>query len=301
MGFRLEGEVSGLCQYVIQEDHRAVGIVMPDGRQNGRPIPPYDYKKFNKYLVHHVGYLRYDLGDLAPTGVVTSPLGRAGTPSSEVIYRFNFDHLKFGFEPADDDMVPRGLDMPDLARFAPMVSTRPSLFSDNPPNELLMRTILRGGSLTTRPFGGWSEFDTSLQPNGGAPYRGQFAGFATWSRTVPDDRLLLRIRDWKGNVKNVIQLNPREPNGTIRLKIANLCAENPLEWPELFLRAVTDAPDNDFKWFYFLWEDRRGSFEKLLNQNGQNKLLPVPVPIPAHGEVSNCTGSQITVGNVGGT
>ena len=302
MPFTLEVEFSGLCQYLIQRDGKQVGIVMPDGRQNGRrgdgrPIAPPDFRKFNTYLVPHVGYLRYDLADVAVLPNQTPAVsngGGASTPSHEVIYRFDFDDLDFG--PGFEPMQKPTLDMPKVEEFAPTVSTKPGLFGEKPPNELLMRTILRGGSLTTQPNGGVSTFNLALNPKG-QPYVSSFAGFATWKTSINTAQLELRIRHWNGADKTVIRLRPREPDGTVRLKVGNLCAENPLEWPELFLRMANGEPDNDFKWFYSLWRDSRGDFEKVLSPP---HLLPVPEPIEAHGDVTNCTGSQSTVDSVEG-
>lgn len=302
MPFNLEVEFSGLCLYLVQEDGKAVGIVMPDGRQNrpqsngqtGRPTMPDDFGKSKEYLVNHVGYLRYDLTDLVPRIGASIP-SQGGTPSSEVVYRFDRDDLAFEFQTSEPMQVGQ-IDMPDLAQFAPTASTKPGLFGPKPPTELLMRTILTGGSLTTQPNGGLSEFNLALNPDG-ATYVGQFAGSATWKCAVSGNDVVLRVRDWKGRDKNVVHLSPREDNGIVRVKIANLCAENPLEWPELFLRMSDGEPDNDFKWFYSLWADSRGSFGSNLSAP---RLLPVPKPIQAHGDVTNCTGSLRFVASVGG-
>lgn len=291
MAFMLEVEFSGLCQYLVQRDGQQVGVVMPDGRQNGRPVEPFDFETSGEYLVHHVGYLRYDLAD---TGVPISTVGRAKTPSYEVIHRFDFDDLDFGLG-FDEPMEQPELDLPNLREFAPTVSTKPGLFGEKPPERLLMRTILRGGRLTTRPNGGLWQINQSLQPNG-KRHLGTFAGVAIWRRTVYDDELVVRVRDWKGGDKDVVRLRPRGKDRIVRLKIANLCSENPLEWPELYLRMFSGDADDDFKWFYFLWEDRRGKeFKDLL---GSSRSLPVPESIQAHGDATNCTGSQYLVDSV---
>jgi hypothetical protein len=293
MAFMLEVEFSGLCQYLVQSDGQQVGVVMPDARQNGRPVKPFDFEASGKYLVHHVGYLRYDLAD---TGVPVSTVGRARTPSYEVVHRFDSDDLDFGFG-FDELMEPPELDLPALSEFAPTLSTKPGLFGVDPPRELLMRTILRGGRLTTRSNGGLWQFNQSLQKNGKV-YLGQFAGVAVWRRLVFDDELVLRVRDWKGADKDIIRLRPHGKDRIVRLKIANLCSENPLEWPELYLRMFSGDADEDFKWFYRLWEDAQNSnLEELLG----SRPLPVPLPIQAHGNLANCTGSKLVVHSVEGS
>jgi hypothetical protein len=289
MAFMLEVEFAGLVKYLIQRDGTQVGILMPDGRQKGRPIEPYDFGEFKRHLVYHVGYIRYDLAD---TGVEVPTVGKGRTPAYEVVHRFDFEDLDFGLG-FDQPMDPIKLDMPELRQFAPHASPKPGLFSPAPPPELLMRSIIRGGSLTTRPNGGVSEFNACLNPRGKC-YTGAFAGSALWRRIVFDDELVLRLRTFGGEERQVIRLRPHGRDRIVRLKVANLCSENPLEWPELTLRSVDDQPDNDFKWFYFLWQDTRGSFPELLGQS-QPHLLPVPTPLPDAGDVSNCTGSQHTV------
>lgn len=270
--------------------------MMPDARQNGRPKEPFDFESSKKYLVPHVGYLRYNLAD---AGVPISPAGRGGTPSYEVIHRFNFDDLDFGFG-FDEPMEQRELHLPNLRELAPTLRTKPGLFSQTPPDDLLMRTILRGGSLTTRPNGGLWQIRRTLSSNGttAPPYLGEFAGFATWRRFVFDDEIVLRVRDWNGTEKDVIRLRPFGRDRVVRLKIANLCAENPLEWPELYLRMFSGDADDDFRWFYRLLEDTRGDFKDLL---GPSRGLPVPEPIQAHGDLTNCTGSRYLVESVEGS
>ena len=296
MAFMLEVEFTGLCHFLVQRDGEQVGVVMPDARQNGRPVRSYDFEASRQYLVHHVGYLRYDLAD---TGVPVSTVGRARTPSYEVIHRFDFDDLDFGLG-FDQPMDPPELDLPTLTEFAPGVSTRPGLFGAAPTRRLLMRTILRGGNLTTRPNGGLWQFNQSLQRNG-RPYLGTFAGSAIWRRIVFNDDLVLRVRDWGGADKDVIRLRPHGRDRIVRLKIANLCAENPLEWPELYLRMFSGNADDDFKWFYHLWQDNtREEFDTLLHGNPPRRL-PVPEPIQAHGDASNCTGSKHFVNSVEGS
>jgi hypothetical protein len=58
----------------------------------------------------------------------------------------------------------------------------------------------------------------------------------------------------------------------VSVKIANLCAVNPLEWDEMEQRS-TDGPDNDFKWLYQLFRPKNGiSWDDYL----KDKTLPAP-------------------------
>lgn len=160
-----------------------------------------------------------------------------------------------------------------------------------------MRTILRGGSLTTRPGGGLWKIDRSTTDE---PYVGSFAGFAIWRRFVNADALTIRVREWGGANKHFIRLQPHNDRSVLRLKIANLCSENPLEWPELYRRSFTGNEDKDFRWFYFLWEHPDQNFDRMLKQDSP-PLLPVPKPIRAHGDVENCTSALFVVDSVEGT
>ena len=270
MAFTLEVEFSGLCQYLIQRDGKQVGIVMPDARQNGRPVRPHDFEASKKYLVHHVGYLRYNLAD---AGVPIQIAGRAGTPSYEVdpSLRLRRPRFRSRFRRADataevgsadaDGVRSHGFDLAwPLQRKAAGQVTHANDSARWEPNDSAEWRVV-----AVQP---------SLQKNG-KRYLGEFAGFAIWRRLVLDDELVLRVRDWSGGDKDVIRLRPYGRDRVVRLKIANLCSENPLEWPELYRRVFTGDSDDDFKWFYFLWQDRsQTGFEKLLVQI--RPLFPCP-------------------------
>src|SRR5258708_34835285 len=106
MSFNLEVEFVGLCNYLVQQDQTAVGMVMPDARLplDGLPVDPDDNPPCKDHLVYHVGYLRYNLADAGPGGRPEVPSdGRAGTPSFEVIHRFDYDEIDFGFESCESE------------------------------------------------------------------------------------------------------------------------------------------------------------------------------------------------------
>ena len=295
MTFVLEVEFSGLCQYLVHRDGTQVGIILPDARlgKDGLPVNADDYCTTRKHLVNHVGYLRYDLAD---TGVPIPMRGRAGTPSFEVVYRFDGDDLDFGLG-SDQPLEQCDLYVPDVGEFAPLVTLKPGMFSSQPPERLLMRTVLRGGHITSKPNGGLWKFNDVLQPKS-KPYARSFSGLCRWRRMVFSDELVLRLRSWDGREKMTISLAPRGQDKIVRLKIANLCSNNPMEWPELFPRMFEGEADDDFKWFYFLWQDSRGSFKDLISERPPH-TLPVPEPVPGHGDVSNCTPPKLRVNSLG--
>jgi hypothetical protein len=292
MGFILDVEFSGLCHFLVHPDGRQIGVVMPDGRlpkETGRTIPPYDKPPFKDDLVCHVGYLRYNLAD---TGVDVGGSGSSDDPSFEVVHRFDFDDLDFGLG-FDEPLAEPRLAVPDVKDFAPNVEPVPGLFGVSPPRRLLMRTILRGGRLTSTPTDALWKFNGCLHPKG-VEHIGKFAGFVRWRRFVFDDELVMRLSSWTGVDKTVVRLRPHGPERVVKLKIANLCAENPLEWPELFPRLFQAKADNDFKWFYFLWADKSGKEFKEILKGCKPGPLPVPEPFKSHGDIDNCTSSKQT-------
>lgn len=59
------------------------------------------------------------------------------------------------------------------------------------------------------------------------------------------------------------------------MRIANICADNPLEWRELGVqRVVVSREDDDFRWFYQILESKTGSLTSLVARSGGK--LPVP-------------------------
>ena len=76
---------------------------------------------------------------------------------------------------------------------------------------------------------------------------------------------------------------------SIVLKVANLCSENPLEWPELVMHQVNRA-DRDFKWMYRLMAPAQGTLASLLQPD---ELLPIPLQQGATPfSVQGCMGSR---------
>jgi hypothetical protein len=282
--FKLVVEFAGLCGFLTHSDGQHVGVYMPDGRKplsgstsDGRPMPCED----GEMLVHHVGYLRYNLAD---TGANVPALGREETPGFEVVRRFDREQLDFvGLSTSD---IETQLALPLVPRFAPAVYPDSAIFSKSPPRELLMRSVLTGGCLGSTPDDGLWQFSNALNP-GGIVYRDAFAGSTTWTVPVDADFIDVRLSPFDGSGATTVRLMPRAIPGEVHIKIANLCAENPLEWPELFLRMFNGRSDDDFKWFYQLWNHPDG-FGKAL----KGAKFPVPELVSSHGGVTDCTGAQ---------
>jgi hypothetical protein len=284
VSFELRIEFSGLCLFIVNQDRTRVGVAMPDAREKANIATMRHVD--NTVAVPHAGYLRFDLRDLQPD-VPDIPGGTASNgPRYEVVHRFDGEALDLGLGP---DPAKIGIDellFPNFKSIDDRLAILPGLFGDAPPTELLMRTVLAGGTFTSHSGGSNWTFPTINLPAGG-PYQGQFANYVVWTRTISGDSLTVTIAPFRKGEPTTLRLKPR--NGVLQLKIANLCADNPLEWRELKLRTVSGDEDLDFKWLYRLMKDP----EKVAP--GINAELPVPVLDRTSGVANrdwDCTGGM---------
>jgi hypothetical protein len=314
MSFNLEIEFSGLCLYVVHPEQQRVAVLLPDARRTEGNDPPRQVD--GEEGVPHVGYLRFNLANLItglPAGVEEQDF-REG-PEYEVIHRFDRQVLELtglGQEP-----MTVSLDVPNFARFASDMQLAQGLFSANPPPTLLMRTILVGGTLAggkhtekwhMAPLSAKLEASSppahvdAVSPQESPPENhagspppdpladDQFASGAMWTRKVEADEVGVRISTFEGGVHAAFTLRPVAGAGSVRLKIANLCAENPLEWAEMNLRKV-EGDDIDFKWLYSLIE-----VPKVITAVTGLADLPVPRRGPGGlvGHLDDCMPARIT-------
>ena len=250
MSFTLQVEFSGLCFYIIDPNGTQVGIVMPDAHNrpnlthlDGTPAKP------------HVGYIRYDL---ANAGVDVPHDVSLDAPLYEGIHRFKREDLDFGL-PSDEPLATPALELPEVKEYAKGLELLPGLYGKNPPPILLMRTVLRGGRLETMPeIESW-KFSSVLNPTRPTQYEGKFAGSATWTRQVNANELVIRLGEFDGTPKSTLRLKPVAADTVVKLKVANLCSDNPLEWPEMPTRTFLGGFDDDFKWFYRLLKHTAGT------------------------------------------
>ena len=288
MSFELRIEFSGLCLFVVNAERTRVGVVMPDARE--RPNIATMRHLDNTVAVPHVGYLRFDLRDLQP-GVPDIPGGNGNNgPRYEVVHRFGGEALDLGLGREQSKVGIDELLFPNFMSIDGRLALLPGLFGDAPPEQLLMRTVLTGGTFTSHSGGSNWTFPT-IDTSAGSPYQGQFANYAVWTRTISADSLTLTIAPFKKGEPTTLRLKPN--NGVVQLKIANLCSENPLEWRELKLRTVSGDEDLDFKWLYSLMKNSQ------LAAPGLNDELPVPVLDRTSGVASrdwDCTGGMIDGG-----
>jgi hypothetical protein len=286
MSFDLRIEFSGLCLFVVRRDdrseHRVVHVLMPDARKplsvdtvmhdDGTPAVP------------HAGYLRFDLADFHHDlpGIEEDGV----SPRYEGVHRFGGESVDLGIRDDPSDTEVDELLFPNFKTIDRRLTLLPRLLAGQPPNPLLMRMRLTGGRFMSHSGGSNWTFP-SIATEAGHVYQGQFANFAVWTREKIDQRGLdLTFTTFADGKSNKIPL--RSKNGRpIRLKVANLCAENPLEWPELKIRVIETEEDLDFKWLYSLYDNR----ETVIPDPGD--MLPVPVldrTSGAAGREQDCTG-----------
>jgi hypothetical protein len=285
MPFTLKVEFAGLCLHLEEKDRKRVGVLMPDCR-----------KVLGNNLVHedrttgvpHVGYLRFDLANL----IDSFPAGSQASPRCEVVYRFNHQHLDFNLPPTGNP-IGGTIELPRLEEIAneqpgnssgkavPLIEPLPDLFSLNPGEApVLMRTILTGGviepvSEVDKEF--W-KFPQVLRPGATSVYKDDFRSVTAWTRRVEDaDVLTLSLANFDGRDRVVIRLKPTVEGGVIPLKIANLCADNPLEWDEFNPRLVS-GNDVDFKWLFRLVKPTKQRKYRDLLKGADGKLQEFPVP-----------------------
>ncbi|HEX6040573.1 hypothetical protein [Longimicrobium sp.] len=297
--FTLEVTFSGICVYVVDEAKKRVGVLMPDARLMSGTANHDDGDKGEA----HVGYLRFDLADLDSR---FKPSG-GDHPSNEVIHQFDREELTFTLTGDHGAATAPSLNLPQFEQIAPApdgqhpqrtgIQLRQGLFDPTPPANahVLMRTLVSEGTFTGTTSEHWA-FDDVLAP-GETPYEGDFATEVVW--TCPVDTVTLKLRRFTDGREIAFPLTPADPaaDPVVRVKVANFCETNPLEWQNLGLRAVGQA-DPDFKWLYHLLDPMSGTWKDVL---GDQKKFPFPIKgVALDGlGVEDCLGGQIK-GSTGG-
>jgi hypothetical protein len=310
--FELRVQFAGLCMYVRDPKQQTLTVLMPDARATGEPLVHEDGSE----AVPHVGYLRFDLANVE-TGVAGALSEGIDSPTYEVVHRFEGAEISFDLggevgsygAQAESEPVNGEPAVPDFDDFAPNLELIPDVLADRPPEVVLMRTVLRGG--TVEPIledERWTlsrelAVGTATKQRTPAEQHHQFGGVAEWTRTVQGNGLTIRITRFSDGKVVTIPLRPITLPGdtpAITLKIANLCAENPLEWEELPMRTVA-REDADFRWLYKLLRSRRTA----AGVRYPPAVLPAPQLVHAgaglggmesrtEGAAQNCFGGKIT-------
>ena len=255
--FELRVELSGLCLFVTDGDRPKVAVLMPDARlKEGATLKALD----NSDAKAHVGYLRFDLANLDSGAVGASlPASKDVTPSFEVVHLLDREEIQFGLD-GEASTLDNKLRIPDFTRFADALELNPAHLQASPPAPLLARTFLRGGAVTSTMVEARKYEIAPLDP-ANAAFSEEYGSQTWWTRTVVGHALTLRLAKFDGSGVVEIPLRPTlDENGAlaITIKLANLCAKNPLEWGSLEPSTIA-APDIDFKWLYTLLQKKTGA------------------------------------------
>jgi hypothetical protein len=189
---------------------------------------------------------------------VTPRLQDAAAP--EVVYQFDRQELDFGV--AKLEMAEVSIGVPGLGKITDTalkagLENKPGVNGDAPP-ELLFRTKLSAGKFVgRRGNGNWT-----LQGSSG-PFSGQFSEVIIWTVENVPSTLTITLSSLYAGGPNDQSFTLQAVDGIIRLKVANLCSINPLEWDALTTHLERHS-DDDFKWLY-----------RLLDQ----PTNPMPVPV----------------------
>jgi hypothetical protein len=286
--FDLIIEIAGLCLYADPKSAPGskLGLIMPDGRVRPSTTPPTVPYPDGRPSVPHTAYLRFDVANLV-SGLAV-PAARPDHPSYEVVHLFTGEELSFDIVTPGGTMAGTPL-VPDFKRFAPDLVARGDLFSADPtkkPAGVAMRSVLHGGEIHSKSDN--VQWILAGTYNSGVNIISSYSGTMTWMRTFKGARGLdVILTDFTSGAVTTIPLAATArgagQNDAVKLKIANLCATNPLEWEELNLHAI-NAADRDFKWMYTLIENLPA-----------NPQLPFPVPLMSNdeGELQDCFGARI--------
>jgi hypothetical protein len=287
MPFTLKVVFSGPCLYVQHPDSQKntqVAVLMPDARLSSKVTQHWDEEPAEA----HVGFIRVNLGDLRGAGL-KFPRGTADKPAYELVHQFDREVLTF--EGLDAVAMTNDLgNVPDVDEFVTELDLVDELFGADSHKRLVMRTILKGGTL--KGDEGKREWRIPrLRSSSTDEYRKKFASFTFWERPVPKDSITLKITAFDGTGETLIPLGPFTANEVVTVEIANLCAFNPLEWDDLPKRQVMGT-DEDFKWVYRLLQPRTGSYAKLL----KGSALPAPRLVREASRTGDddCMGAKIT-------
>lgn len=290
--FELRIEFVGPMLHIVDPSHAKVSVIMPDARFAGVREQHAD----NSVAVPHVGYLRFDMAALAAgaLGDIRGP--SAEDPSYEVIHRFDREELQIGVVGSDTGMTAPTL--PDFGAIAPTMQPLATLLDPVPPEVVLMRTTLLGGTTESVLSGGSWSIGGDLR--GGTRIAAQqYASIVRWRCMVAGTGLTIRLVSFDSSRTIEIPLRPivaPRDGPAISLRVGNLCGDNPLEWDELELRNAEDE-DVDFKWIYRLMEPvSKGPGLVDTVTPILKTVMPVPVAkLSAEERVGgNCFGAKIT-------
>lgn len=271
--------ILGVFSHVDPKDPRVL-IVAPNGIKNANDGPvaaphawPEGRRRVQESLSRHYCFVRIPSVHL-PGGQVE------GAPPMEHIWYLARRDLRFGVEagprPEIPDEVIRFADVSDYAGFSPEIATDPASVG------VVARIHLPGGKFTAGDTSTWS-FDDALKAEG-APKEREFASSLYYEAQAGGDHIELATTGFDGKPVAVAKLVP-DDSGVVEITVANLCKENPLEWP--FDAEPRD--DHDYRWYYMLLDDEsfRASIEAAAAEE-----LPIPRPVVSELGPLSATGTN---------
>lgn len=297
MAFELRVQFAGICMFVVDDKEKQVGVLMPDARVEGGV----DQHPDTSPARFHVGYLRFDLANLANLNPRFATAGGGENPLNEGVHQFDREDLEFVVEfddGEDGDITRSSSGLPEFEKIAPdpgqpnrsRFQLKPGTFKPQPHDKLLMRTILRGGKLEGEATADW--YFPNLYKPGQPVYQDQFPGSVRWTCRVKS--VTVRIRKFDGSQTIEFPLSPVNEGEVVHVKVANLCSHNPLEWENLESRQAA-RDDDDFKWLYLLFEEPQPGWRTALL--GDRFPHPHRPDVAAAGD-EGCVGGSIHASTV---
>jgi hypothetical protein len=278
--FELRVRFTGLCLYRFDGKDPAIDVLMPDARvADAAKMVHADGTRAEA----HVGFLSIEREFLR--GTVPGARG-------DVVRRLTRESVRFAL-PASTEGVKDELILPNFSQFAPDLVLDPSLLTAAPAPTLLARVGLSGGTLSGEDRDEEKQISRVIGA-GGSISKGKFQHVVTWSRTVPGTAVALELTTLDGQLTETIELQAaRNSTGDFvaEVRVANLCAHNPLEWPGYALLAVT-PDDMDFKWLHRLYLPRDGAPPVKYDSANQVPFVTTPRASGLEGIRQNCYGAR---------
>ncbi|HEY9226784.1 MAG TPA: hypothetical protein VIP11_09070 [Gemmatimonadaceae bacterium] len=296
--FILELEFAGLALFVRRTGNAGIRVLFPDARGVPGVTRRHRDKKASETAVPHAAYIRFNMHDLPAFAADSNRVVTDDTPSYEIVHRLQDETISFsvpGVGPLETGsaVTQTGLDIPDFSKFASELKVRPQLATGVSNDGIVGRLDLSGGEIESFNVSPelWRLANVHNGKHAAVP-DSEYGGTIVWSSPqLNGDRVVVTLTPFAGGKPTQIELVANQtpgPTPRIRIKIANLCANNPLEWDELPPRLVAQD-DLDFKWLYQMLEHRTKAASAWETE------LPVPVPIAAlvEGELYDCFPGKI--------
>lgn len=282
-GIILRVNFTGLCLFVTEEAPSKLRVLLPDARG----LRPLNMSKHvdDTRAVAHVGFVRFDRRYVAGTAPATG---------GEVVRRMVREAIHFEISDSSEGDISKLL-VPNFSEFAPDLELNKSLLGSAPDAVLLARVELSGGTLSGEAAVDLKEVSRTIGSAGRISTH-RYQHLVTWSRTVIGTSVSLCVTTFGGEEVERIPLQAlREANGdfVVEVMIANLCADNPLEWDDYHEPDDEPVDDFDFKWFVRLFQQKAGTPPVVMSEASPVPFIKLSNPGgDLHGKLKNCNGAR---------